>query len=197
MKRLLIASIAILVIAIGFFLITEIRGRQKLNNTPEPFVLQPDTHIHDSTDPHTHNSSSVDVTVREESVEQPSKFQPESTEEEVNEFMEEISNLDEEECCPEEELIEADSETPKKPFRERLREKLLAIRNDPVKVDRFMELTDRLLRLEPFTFYEEEEYWDLKVIFDDSKSTQENYKKWKKMAKHIDPDSWTFAGRGD
>jgi hypothetical protein len=199
-KRLLVVSITILAIAIGFFVVTEIRGRQRLNNIPEPLALQPDTHTHDGTSAHTHHYdvSGVKVEVLEETGITPDGYKPVSDEEEINEFMEEIYRQDEaEKCCPEEELIETDSETPKKPFRERLREKYLAILNDPVKVDRYMELSDRVLRFEPFTFYEEDEYWDLKVIFNRTESTLKNYEKWKQMSRHIDPDSWTFAGRGE
>ena len=168
MRRLLAVSITIFVIAVGFFVASEIRNRQKMNKIPDPIAYAGKTV---STKP---VLQSEDITAQDvadtvvEDLGAADKILDINPAEYLDAY-ETLQNDEEAECCPEEELL--DSEEPKKTRLQIYLDRYLPKGFSRSDIERYVELIDRqdmmLDNIEPpgYGIDEHVEYWKLKCKF--------------------------------
>jgi hypothetical protein len=142
----------ILALAIGYFAYTEVQGRSKLNNIPDPVA-------------------SAERTVRDIPFESPDFDSSYTAQDEMDRVVDELgiteeieglnlgeSDLDlyeafentKQACCPEEELADGK----KKPVRERFMDMYLPKGFTEAELHRYTDLTEKQLRREPLTYEE-------------------------------------------
>lgn len=193
--RLLIASIAILVLAVGYFAYTEIQGRSKLNNTLEPVVAEnpilPEV-SHETIEPdnnYTATDARNDVIKEVGAEDEYEHLNQMSLEEEVFEEL----NPSEEECCPDEELAETDE--PEKSMRERFMDLYLPQGFTVDEINRYTDLTEMQLRGESYTLEEHTEFWELLVRFQPNEENLKNYEEWKRLKERMVGGTWKSEWR--
>ena len=198
MNRLLTLSIAIFTLALATFVVFEIKGQRKLSRMPDS-IRNADTHsLPVSAVPpvHTETVSQTALEKQNEVLEDlgiTDEIQSaEQSDDNIEELFDKIES--EEECCPEEELIEG---KPKRTTLEIMLAKYLPQGHARVDIERYAELSDKEMTWQDMQFEEEYELWDLTVKFEPTDSNLRNYERWKKITKNIEPGSWTYAGRGD
>ena len=193
--RFLIVSITILALAIGYFAYTEVQGRSKLNNIPDP-VASPEP------------VASAERTVREIPFETSDFDSSYTAQDEMDRVVDELgiaeeieglnlgeSDLDlyeafentKEACCPEEELVDGK----KKPMRERFMDMYLPKGFTEAEIHRYTDLTEKQLRRESLTYEEHMEFLELLVRFQPHETNFKAYEKWKALGEHIVPGSWS------
>lgn len=189
--RLLVASIIILVLAVGYFAYTEVKYRIRINEPYEPIakaerIVSTGPQDSDESLGQRHSEQDeIDELIQElKSTSEPELGSLNIAEDPDLELYESFLGA-EEECCPEEAI-----DQPKKPLRERFMDMYLPKGFTRDEINRYTDFTEKQLRREPLDFNEHMEFLELLVRFQPHESNILAYEYWKKMEPLVEVSSW-------